>query len=116
MGGLAVCGQEQGHVVVLLLVRHGKDDFNIWIEPFQAIPLIVGGGFEVDTVNARLQGLRWRQQMFAAAIRVSNGFANKRPSAFSHEGEGDRNFCAWSPHRDLDDSSPHPPANSTSTP
>jgi len=45
-------------MVMLLFVRHRKDDLYIRIESFHAIPLEVGGSFEVDAIDACLQGLR----------------------------------------------------------
>src|SRR5260370_30989504 len=80
-------------MVMLLFVRHGKDNFYKRIESLQSIPFEVGSGFEVDTIDAWLQGLRWGEQMFAAAIGVGNGFVDGRPGAVRHEGESDRNCC-----------------------
>ena len=86
-------------MVMLLFIRHRKDDLNIRIEPFQSISFKVGRGFEVDTIDAMLNGLRQGQQMFAAAIRIGNRFVDERPGAVRHEGESDGNLCGWASKR-----------------
>ena len=89
-------------MVMLLLVRHLEDDLNVRIEPFESISLEVGGSFEVDTIDSWLQGLRRWQQMFAAAIRIGNGFVDGRPCAVRHEGKSDRNFGGGTSKRSVE--------------
>ena len=64
-------------MVMLLFVRHCKDNFYVRVESVKSISFEVGSGFKVDTIRAWLQGLRWGQQMFAAAIRIGNGFVDE---------------------------------------
>ncbi len=71
-------------MIMLLFVRHRKDDLYIRIEPMQLILFEVGRGFEVDAIDACLEGLLMSDQApFSMKARVTGTAAAGRPSAVS---------------------------------
>ncbi len=91
IGGVAVGGQKQRNMVVLLAVRYCEDNFDIGVEAIKLVAPVVFAGFEADAIHSRLQSLRFGQQIFAAAIGIGCSFVEERPCAFSHQRKSDGN-------------------------
>lgn len=89
-------------MVVLLFVRHRKNDLYIRIESLQSVSLEVGSGFEVDTILGSLQGLGRGKQMLAAPVRIGDGFVDERPVTVLHKGKIDRNSGSGASKRGIE--------------
>jgi hypothetical protein len=103
ISGVAVGGEKQRDMVVLISVRHSKDDLYIRVKAFEVMSPIVGLCLEVNTISARLQRLTLRKQMFAAALCIGNRIVERRPDTVCKYRESDRDFGGGTSERGVED-------------
>ena len=82
IGGVAVCGKQEGNVIVRFVRRNQEGDFDKGVKTLQTFTLVVHAGGKASAIDARQHGFTRRQKELHTAIRIRLGCIQRLPLAF----------------------------------